>query len=186
MRQLFKDRPYVTLEDPELLKRARVSPKSIVASLREGAVVDEAQRWPELFSYLQIEVDRDARHGRFVLTGSENLALAERVSQSLAGRCRQLRLLPFSWAELQGRAPSDPATLDEVAPSGIATRAGAPSLDEALFCGMFPRVHHPDADVVGWLDDYIATYVERDVRRVINVGDLTSFRRFLMLCAGRA
>jgi predicted AAA+ superfamily ATPase len=185
VRQLFADRPYFNLEDPELLERARASPKSLVAALGDGAVVDEAQRWPELFSYLQIEVDRDPRHGRFVLTGSENLALAERVSQSLAGRCRQLRLLPFSWAELQGREPTDPTTLDEVARSSAVTPALAPSLDEALFRGMFPRVHRPDADVVGWLDDYLATYVERDVRRVVNVGDLATFRRFLMLCAGR-
>jgi predicted AAA+ superfamily ATPase len=185
VKALFADRPYVTLEDADERERAVGDPRTFLARHRDGAVFDEVQRAPELLSYLQSEVDRDPRPGRFVLTGSENLLLSERISQSLAGRCLIYRLLPFSVAESVGRAPSDPTRLHEpdYAPP---TGPKVPPLDECLFRGGYPRAHEADIDLRGWLLTYQETYLERDVRQIQRVGDLDLFRRFMALCAGRS
>jgi len=188
-RHTFPDHAYASLEDPETREFALEEPRRFLASFSRGVVLDEVQRTPGLFSFIQVIVDEDPRPGRFVLTGSENFLLAERISQSLAGRCAVLHLLPFSRGELERRPAIDPAQLD--APErdeGWPSSAGKaePSLDEALFRGSYPRVHHTGVDARRWLSGYVATYVERDVRQVVNVGQLEIFQRFLRLCAGRS
>ena len=131
------------------------------------AILDEAQRCPSLFSYLQGVVDTDPRPGRFLLTGSSQFELIESITLSLAGRACLLTLLPFSLAELQsaGRAPSTIATL--------------------LPGGLFPPIHDRAVAAADWLQDYVATFVERDVRQILRIQDLAAFQRFVALCAGR-
>ncbi len=183
-RRQFPDRPYLSLEDPDVRQRAASNPREFLAACPEGAIFDEAQRLPDLFSYLQTEVDRDPRPGRFDLTGSENLARSQRVSQSLAGRALLLKLLPFSHAELLDRTAAPPGHWDE--PPGPATQpVTTRSWTATAFRGFFPRAVLEDADPTLWLDSNLETYVERDVRQIANIGDLDSFPRFLRLVAAR-
>jgi predicted AAA+ superfamily ATPase len=131
-------------------------------------IIDEVQRAPDLLSYIQVEVDEDATPSRYVLTGSQNLALNQAVSQSLAGRTALLQLLPLSFDEIKRfeRPPGDRAT--------------------TIWTGGYPRIYDRQLPAAEWLADYTNTYVERDVRQILNVGDLVSFQTFLRLCAGRA
>jgi predicted AAA+ superfamily ATPase len=125
------------------------------------------QHVPELASYLQVEVDRDPRPGRFILTGSENFSIHARFAQSLAGRTAILRLLPPSLGELE-RFPSF-----------------QPNLARLLQAGSYPRPYDSGVDHAVWLEDYTTTYVQRDVRNLLNIGDLERFMMFLRLAAGR-
>lgn len=166
-RALFAGHPYANLESPDVREFATSDPRAFLAQFPKGAVLDEVQRAPELASYLQPIIDADPKSGRWVLTGSQNFALLESVSQSLAGRSAVLHLLPLSHAE-------------------IARFDNAPkSLDDILFAGGYPRIYDQDIPPADWLSAYVATYIERDVRSISNVGDLVTFQRFVELCAGR-
>ncbi len=167
-RALFREHAYRTLEAPDDRAFATDDPRAFLAQFPDGAVIDEIQRVPALLSYLQGIIDADPAPGRWILTGSQNLALLDSVSQSLAGRTEVLHLLPLTWEEITrfDRCPAD--------------------LDEALLSGGYPRIFDRDLDPSRWLRSYAATYLERDVRSISNVGDLTAFQRFLGLCAGRA
>jgi hypothetical protein len=156
---------YVSLEDPSEFAFAQEDPKGFLARFAKGAVFDEAQRWPALFSYLQGMVDEDRTPGRFVLTGSQQFGLLAGITQSLAGRVGLTRLLPLSLAEIP------------------AERLG--SLDEMLLRGGYPALYAGSVESSDWLASYVATYVERDVRQVLEVRDLMVFQRFLRLCAAR-
>ena len=183
VRSAFRHLPYLTLEEPDTRERALADPRGFLGAHPDGAVLDEVQRAPDLLSYMQGLVDDDPRPGRFILTGSQNLQLLDRVSQSLAGRTRILHLLPLSLSELEARAPWDP---DEGgAPDDGRAAAVRRKLHATLHTGFYPRIHDRGLDSVSWLADYRATYVERDVRQVLNVHDLETFTRFLGLCAGR-
>lgn len=184
---------YMTLEDLETRAEAIEDPRGFLARFEgsSGVILDEAQRAPELFSYLQGVVD-ESRAGPFVLTGSQNFLLSEHIGQSLAGRVAVLELLPFSLAELLRRRAREPAELtlgrptarhDPAEPSG---GPPVPPLDEMLWRGQFPPIHDRALEPTRWLDGYVRTYVERDLRTLANVGDLDTFVRFLGLCAGRA
>lgn len=166
-RQLAPELPYFSLENPDTRAFATQDPRGFLRQAADGAILDEVQRAPELFSYLQEVVDADRRMGRFILTGSSQFELIESITQSLAGRAALLTLLPFSLGELQavGRAPA--------------------SVDELLFSGLFPPVYDRPVDPTIWLQDYISTYLERDVRQILNIQDLATFQRFVQLCAGR-
>ena len=166
---LFPDKPYVTLEDPDVRRFATDDPRGFLASYQRGAVFDEIQRVPQLASYLQGVVDADPQPGRFFLTGSHQFELMTQVSQSLAGRTAVLRLLPFTLAEVQ-RMPG---------------RAPASDLAQTLLTGFYPRIHDRGLDPSQALADYFATYVERDLRQLAAVHDLQRFERFVRLCAGR-
>jgi hypothetical protein len=141
-------------------------PRGFLGQYPDGAILDEVQHAPGLLSYIQDLVDRDPIPGRYVLTGSQHFGLSDAVSQSLAGRTVILHLLPPSLAELR-RFPSPPE-----------------DLFSTLFMGAYPRIHDQGIPPERWLADYVATYVQRDVRQVLNVGDLLSFNTFLRLCAG--
>ena len=166
-RMLFPEKPYLSLEARDTRDFATEDPRGFLAKLPEGAILDEVQRVPELASYLQEEVDRDSRQGRFILTGSENFALSETVSQSLAGRTGMLHLLPL--------------TRDEVTAFPDAPK----DLWSAVWNGGYPRVFDQHLPPAIWFADYLATYIERDVRRLLKVGDLRSFTNFMQLAAGR-
>ncbi len=166
-RQLFSELAYVSLEDPVERAFAEDDPRAFLARFQAGAVFDEAQRWPDLFSHLQLLVDQERRPGRFVLTGSQQFNLMTGVSQSLAGRVGLARLLPLALAE---RPPEQ--------------RRGW-SADEAILSGGYPGLLNPKLNRHDWFSAYVATYLERDVRQLVRVQDLSRFQRFLRLCAGR-
>lgn len=163
----FPDKPYVSLEDPDVLASALSDPRRFLGQFPAGAILDEAQRAPDLFSYLQSIVDRDRAMGAWVLTGSQKLGLRSQVSQSLAGRVGLLELLPFTLGELQA--------------------AGQPfaSMEEMLWRGLYPVPLDRGIPPGIWLADYFATYIERDVRQMLNVRDLQTFRTFVRMCAAR-
>lgn len=167
-RTLFPEKPLVSLEDPDQRAFALDDPRGFLALYASGAVFDEIQRAPEIPSYLQSMVDADPTPGRFVLTGSENLTLSATVSQSLAGRVASLTVLPCTHAEVR---------LFEDPPTDLAT---------AMWMGGYPRIHDRRLSPTAWLGDYVRTYVERDVRQIVNVADLGAFQTFLELCAGRS
>ncbi len=166
-RALFSGHPYVTLERPDIRDFARNDPRAFLADYANGAIIDEVQRCPDLLSYLQSMIDEVPAPGRWVLTGSQNLMLLASVSQSLAGRTAVLHLLPLSRPEAR-RFEHHPDTLDQ-----------------ALLTGGYPAIFDRGVSPVDWIASYVATYVERDVRTITNIGDLAAFQRFLELCAGR-
>jgi predicted AAA+ superfamily ATPase len=166
-RALFADKPYVSLEDPIERAFAEEDPRGFLARFQGGAVFDEAQRWPALFSHLQGLVDTDRAPGRFILTGSQQFGLLAGVTQSLAGRVGVTRLLPLAASEISGVAD------------------GSLALDDVLWRGGYPALHTQAVAPGDWYASYVATYLERDVRQVLKVQDLSSFQRFVRLCAGR-
>ena len=186
-RATFPDFAYVNLEDLQRRAAVQEDPHGFLRSVagEAGVIVDEAQRVPELFSYLQQVVD-ERRAGPFVLTGSQQFLLGAQISQSLAGRAAVLQLLPFSAAELWRRPALAPDAWAEADPSGSAPATPPSSLDDVLFAGMYPAIHDHGLEPSQWLDSYLSTYVERDARLAGAIGDLASFARFLGLCAGRS
>ena len=165
-RAAFPDLAYANLEAPDQRQFAESDPRGFLAQLGEGAIIDEIQHVPDLLSYLQVLADERRRNSLFVLTGSEQFQLSSAISQSLAGRTALLRLLPFSLAERE--------------------RIGASlTIDEMLVSGFYPRILDQRLEPRQALGDYFETYVERDVRRMGEIRNLSSFRRFVRLCAGR-
>ena len=164
---VFPQHPHVSLEAPDVRAFASEDPRRFLAQFPDGAVIDEVQRVPGLLSYLQGIIDADPAPGRWILTGSQNLSLLESVSQSLAGRTAVLHLLPLARGEVER----------------FATHPGR--LDETLLAGGYPAIFDRGLDPPEWHSSYVATYIERDVRTVTNVGDLAVFQRFVQLCAGR-
>jgi predicted AAA+ superfamily ATPase len=164
---VFADKPYITLEDPAERAFALEDAKGFLHRFRDGAIFDEAQRWPDLFSYLQGMVDEEPIPGKFILTGSQQFGLLAGVSQSLAGRVGMTALLPLSISELPAASQS------------------SLSLDTLIIKGSYPALHVRDISPADWFASYIATYIERDIRQVLRVHDLSVFQRFVRLCAGR-
>jgi len=169
-KHVFKDKPYVSLENPDLKEMSQIDPRGFLEKYKDGAVFDEAQRSPELFSYLQEIIDESNKPGRFVLTGSQQFGLFSGISQSLAGRVGLVHLLPFTYHELYSQKEH---------------KTGSSDLDHVLFSGLYPPVHDRKLDPHVWYGNYIQTYIERDVRQMVNVRDLSTFQRFVRLCAGR-
>jgi hypothetical protein len=167
VRAAFARKPYVSLETPDDRAFATEDPRGFLARYPRGAVIDEVQQVPGLLSYIQIDVDTRRAMGRFVLTGSQNLLLTARVSQSLAGRAAWLQLLPLQLAEL--------------VTAGLVVR----SLDELMYAGSYPALYDRKIKPADWYASYVATYVERDVRQLAAIQDLALFQRFLRLCAAR-
>ncbi len=177
----FPQHEYVSLEEKDLRTFAQEDPRGFLQRYKSTVIIDEIQRVPNLFSYIQTMVDAHPAPGQFVLTGSQNFLLMESVSQSLAGRSAVLHLLPFERAELEGQIRSEQitgATLFNIERS-------SPDPWEILYRGFYPRIHDQAIPPEIWLEDYIRTYIERDVRTLINIGDLATFERFLSLTAGR-
>ena len=167
VKSLYPDRPYVSLEAPVNRDFARQAPFDFLRQFPDGALIDEAQHAPQLFSQIQDVVDADGRMGLFVLTGSQNLSLISGVAQSLAGRTAVVELPPLSLAELRD--------VDSV----------RNDYTHHLVQGFFPALHARDVDAHEWLQSYLITYVERDARQLAAIQDLSAFQRFLRLAAAR-
>jgi predicted AAA+ superfamily ATPase len=162
----FPDHNYFSLENPDIRLRAITDPKSFLMSLTGNTILDEVQNVPELFSYLQEIIDTKSDARKFVLTGSNSFKLNDKISQSLAGRIRIFNILPLAFREV-------PAKLQ---PS---------SLPQLLLRGLYPRIYDEGIEPSDWFDGYYQTYLQKDVRQIINVSDYTQFDRFVRLCAGR-
>jgi predicted AAA+ superfamily ATPase len=167
VRNVFADMDYVSLEDLDTREFAISDPRGFLASHNRGVVIDEVQRVPHLFSYIQTAVDSKDKSGQFILTGSQNILLQENLSQTLAGRVAILRLLPLSIEELKN------------------TNYDLNSSEEYLFKGLYPRIYDKKIGPADWYPNYVQTYVERDVRLIKNISDLNAFQRFVRMCAGR-
>lgn len=167
-RQLFAQKPYVSLENPDQRQFAMDDPKRFLAQFSDGAVIDEVQRVPSLFSWLQGLVDDRQRMGDFVLTGSSQFELVRHMTQSLAGRVGRVELLPLQGTELRnaGQLPAD--------------------VDELMVKGLYPALYSRELLPQDWFANYAATYVERDVRQLLQIKDLQLFQRFLRLAAARS
>lgn len=168
VRALFSQYAYVNLENLDDRLAAEEDPvRFLKVHSQTGVIIDETQKVPDLFSYLQGIVDESGQMGRYILTGSQNFLLLEKITQSLAGRVAICHLMPFALPELEqaGRLPED--------------------LDHLLFTGTYPVLYDRDVAPTDYFPSYIQTYVERDVRSITNVGDLSTFQRFVKLCAGR-
>ncbi len=166
-RMAFPEKPYSSLENPDERDFASRDPRGFLSRFSEGAVLDEIQRSPDLLSYIQGIVDEAQIPGQFIITGSQNFELLDTVSQSLAGRTAIVKLLPFSLSEIRK------------------FKSPLPSMDETIYSGSYPRIYDQELDPTEALSFYFSTYVERDLRLLINVRDLTRFENFLKLCATR-
>ena len=166
VKQLFPNYAYVNFEDIEQRNFAQNDPKNFLNSKGKLLIIDETQYVPEIFSYIQLYVD-DEPERQYILTGSQNFLLMERIAQSLAGRVAILYLLPFSISELKN------------------TKFEIQDFPENIITGGYPRIYDKDLNPYEWLNNYIATYVERDARHLLNISDLNSFQKFIKLCAGR-
>lgn len=165
--QLFPDYFHANLENPDVRAFALEDPRQFLLQGKGGMVIDEVQYAPELFSYLQVRVDQTRRNGEYILSGSQNFLLMEKIAQSLAGRVAIFHLLPFSLDELRDtdyfpRGPYD-----------------------FILKGGYPRIYDQNVDLNIFFPSYVQTYVERDVRQLINVSDLQQFQLFVRICAGR-
>lgn len=163
----FPEREYVSLEDPEQREFAKSDPRGFLNRFEQGAIIDEAQRCPDLFSYLQTLVDTHRVMGEFILTGSQHFGMHSGISQSLAGRVGLVQLLPLSMTELSGV-------------NHLPDR-----LDELLWTGGYPPLYDRAVTPELWFPNYVATYIERDVHQLLAVRDLDLFQRFVRLCAAR-
>lgn len=164
VRYVFSSKPYVNLENPDIRLFATEDPRGFLSNYPQGAILDEIQRVPQLFSYLQEILDNSDETGLFILTGSNNFLLQENISQSLAGRVGYLQLLPLSVSEI-GDLTTDS--------------------NELMLRGGYPAIYQQNIPAHKWYANYIRTYVERDVRLIKKIGDLQVFEKFLRLCAGR-
>jgi len=164
IKMIFKDKAYVSLEDLDNRLFALNDPKSFLNMYPDGAIIDEAQHAPDLFSYIQTRVDTNKVMGEFILTGSQNLLLSEKISQSLAGRTAVLQLLPCQKNE---------CAIDNN------------NLYDLIFKGFYPAIYDRDIDPNLYYKSYLSTYVERDLKSMINIKNLSKFHLFLKLCAGR-
>ncbi len=165
-RTLFPELPYLNLEELATREFALSDPVAFMRKIETGAILDEIQRVPNLLSQVQAIVDEARKNGLFVLTGCSQFQLMESVSQSLAGRTALLQLWPLTIAEAQ-------------------LFGGQWSLDELMFRGFYPRIYDQDLSPTRVLGDYFGTYIEKDLRTFAQISDLSSFQRFMRLCAGR-
>lgn len=167
LKSQFPDYRYVSLENLDMREFATSDPHGFLATYDRHVIIDEAERVPSLFSYLQTHVDEINEPGMYMLAGSRNFHLMEAIDQSLAGRTTVLKLLPFSRLELHNANQ-----LPE-------------SINSQIFTGFYPRIYDKDIAPTDYYPSYITTYVERDVRTILKITDLNRFTRFIRLCAGR-
>jgi len=168
VKQVFKSKPYVSLENPDTRNFALEDPRGFLQTYPNGAILDEVQRVPILFSYLQEVLDNSKVKGLFILSGSNNFLLQQTISQTLAGRVGYINLLPFSISELKKAKllPTDDDTL--------------------MLKGFYPPIYDQEIPPADWCPNYIRTYIEKDVRQIKNITDLIVFERFIKLLAGRS
>jgi uncharacterized protein len=166
-RKVFPSKPYVSLENPDILEFAQTDPRGFLGQFKNGAILDEVQRAPHLFSYLQQILDETKRKGLFILTGSNNFLLLENITQTLSGRVAYLQLLPLSLKEIDS------------------TNKLKANYSFHIYQGYYPEVVANKIVPTDWYPSYISTYVERDVRLIKNINNLSLFTKLIRLCAGR-
>jgi predicted AAA+ superfamily ATPase len=162
----FPSKDYVSMEDPDVRLMSSTDPRRFLQQYPHGCILDEVQRVPALFSYLQGALDVSGEAGRFIITGSQQFGMMQEITQSLAGRVGLLSLFPFSLKELNEGG------------------YGPDSLDAALFGGGYPPIYDQGINVTAWMNSYIGTYLERDVRQIVSIREVERFQQFLKLCAG--
>ena len=165
-REVFKEKAYINLEMMDNREFASSDPRGFLRKVPDGAVLDEIQRAPDLVSYIQGIVDEKKQNGMFILTGSQQFEVSNSINQSLAGRTALLKLLPFSIPE-------------------VVNNYGNSSNDEMIYHGFYPRIYDQDLNPTHALGDYFETYVERDLRQLIHIKNLSLFQKFVKMCAGR-
>lgn len=165
-KKVFAHKPYANLEFPDTRQFAIDDPRGFLAQFPDGVVLDEIQRAPDLVSYIQPMVDEAQRDGLFILTGSQQFEVSNSINQSLAGRTALIKLLPFSLDEIQ-------------------SEFSIPTIDRLIYQGFYPRIWGKKLNPTQALGDYFETYIERDLRQLITIKDLSLFQRFIKLCAGR-
>lgn len=164
-KMVFPDLPYVNFEDISIREAVRFDPHGFLKSYNTSLIIDEAQNVPEIFSYIQLYADQRQIPGQYLLTGSQNFLLNEKISQSLAGRVGILKLLPLSYSEV--------------------IKSHEVSIDDFIFKGSYPRLYEQNINTEDFFSGYLQTYVERDVRQLKNISSLSTFQKLLFLCAGR-
>lgn len=179
---LFKDHAYVSLESPDKRLLAASDPRSFLSGFSDKIIIDEIQRVPDLFSYIQEFVDEDPTPGRFIITGSQQFLLMEGIGQSLAGRIAIFNLMPFGYRELVGKSPSEYPGINIHRKNKSNNKYSFASL---AISGFYPRIHDRKIDPVKWYEEYINNYIEKDVRQLSQIADLTQFHLFLKMVAGR-
>jgi predicted AAA+ superfamily ATPase len=168
VQSVFPEHKYLTFENPDVRQRALSDPAGFFLPDTRNMILDEVQHVPPLLSYIQEIVDRNKINGQFVLTGSQSILLSEKVSQSLAGRTAVLKLFPFDMQELSSAGLALPKTYEEL-----------------IFRGFYPRIYDQQIEPADFYPFYFETYVQRDVRQILNIRDLNQFTNFVRLCAGR-
>lgn len=168
-KELFKNHVYIDMQDAQMLEFASQDPKGFLDTYKNahGIIIDEAQYAPNLFPQIKVEADKDPRPGYFVLSGSQNFLLHEKISESLAGRVYFYTLLPFSIEELKQ------------------AKKLLPTAQEQIYKGFYPRVYQPNVNAHEYYENYISTYVERDIRTLRNIEHVSTFQKFMQLCALR-
>lgn len=166
-KSIFPKLPYVSLEDPDTALDAHTDGRRFLEKYKNGAILDEVQRVPDLFRYLQTHLDKHKRNGQFVLSGSNNFLMQQNISQTLAGRVAYIDLMPLSLQE-------------------VLTQKKKASIDALILAGGYPAVVSGQATASRWLPNYIKTYLDRDVRLLRNIGNIRQFNQFIKLCAARA
>lgn len=166
VRSVFQQHQYFNLEDPDVLEQIKIDPKKFLREQQGSLIIDEVQNYPELLSYLQVIVDENPQKGKYILTGSHQFTLLEAINQSLAGRTDILVLYPLNFAETN-------QLNKEI------------ELDQWMLNGFYPRIYSENIPPERNSKNYIKTYVERDVRKIINIKDIHAFQKFIKLCAGR-
>ena len=167
LKMALPNHQYISLENPNTLAAIKFDPLGYFKNQQQSWIIDEAQEFPDLFKYLQGFIDSDPSPGRFILSGSQNFLLNDKISQSLAGRIAIFTLLPLSINELK---------LSDLLPKNV---------DEVMLKGFYPRIYSEQLDIQTWINNYINTYLERDVRQLININNLLTFQRFIKVCAAR-
>ncbi|MCI0750730.1 MAG: ATP-binding protein [Flammeovirgaceae bacterium] len=167
-RLVFGNKPYVNLENPTVETELRANTEDFLKRLTKGAILDEVQRVPEVFRFLQEILDKTTQRGKFILTGSNNFLLQERIAQSLAGRIGYLELLPLSYAEL------------------VNAKMAYNNIHQHIITGGYPEIWQQKLNPAKWMSSYVLTYVQRDVRLLRNISNLGAFSRFVYLCANYA
>lgn len=167
VKKVFPKKPYVSLEDPDERMLAATDPRAFLERYKNGAIIDEAQRVPELFNYMQGILDQVQKDGFFILTGSNNFLLQQSISQSLAGRIGFIDLLPLCYQEILKFNQKDWRT------------------EDLIVNGCYPELFDKNRKPSIWYPAYIRTYIERDVKQIRNIENTILFNRFLQLCAGR-
>ena len=168
VQNLFKEHEYYSLENPETRRQVQEDPTIIFQPEGKKVIIDEIQRIPDLLSYIQVHTDKQKINGQFILTGSQSLLISDKISQTLAGRTAILRLLPFSFNELEGT-----------------DQFSANNYEDWIFRGFYPRIYDQNILPNEFYPFYFETYLQRDVREIQNVRDLNLFSSFVRLCAGR-